>query len=215
LAWQWFSFIEKGLDPHRNQMDPNLPCKEQFVNRQVSEPIAVRMAGEYDIWDKRDPNAEVFQFGLRSRTLDEIDWKTFLSASKNYKWSDDVPTYIDRISTALSDGLTLQRYQQSNDAKTMGRAFVQEFEGLNFLTLNTAQCNSLTFASKDMPGTGHDALMGFYWNGSKWIVRLYHAKHRTDIDLSQIAVKYGGGGHRGACGFSSTQLPFNFHSKQL
>jgi nanoRNase/pAp phosphatase (c-di-AMP/oligoRNAs hydrolase) len=63
-----------------------------------------------------------------------------------------------------------------------------------------------TVASKDIPQTGHDALMGFYYNGNGWTFSLYHAKHRTDLDLSAIAVKYGGGGHRGACGFTTKSL---------
>ena len=39
-------------------------------------------------------------------------------------------------------------------------------------------------------------------NGKIWTVSLYHAKHNTGIDLSEIAKKYNGGGHRGACGFT-------------
>jgi hypothetical protein len=89
----------------------------------------------------------------------------------------------------------------------MERSFIVEFEGLKFLALTTARCNSLTFAAKDVPETGHDALMGFYFTGQKWSVSLYHAKHNTGIDLSLIAVKYGGGGHRGACGFQLQTLP--------
>jgi nanoRNase/pAp phosphatase (c-di-AMP/oligoRNAs hydrolase) len=53
--------------------------------------------------------------------------------------------------------------------------------------------------------------MGFYYTGKDWAFSLYHAKHRTDLDLSTIAVKYGGGGHRGACGFrldSLKDMPF-------
>jgi len=34
------------------------------------------------------------------------------------------------------------------------------------------------------------------------------AAHRKDIDLSLIAVKHGGGGHRGACGFTCAETPF-------
>jgi hypothetical protein len=108
----------------------------------------------------------------------------------------------------LAEGKMLQTYQQRNDAGMMHRSFMVEFEGLKFLALTTARCNSLTFASKDVPETGHDALMGFYFTGQKWSVSLYHAKHKTGIDLSQIAVKYGGGGHRGACGFQVEKLPF-------
>jgi nanoRNase/pAp phosphatase (c-di-AMP/oligoRNAs hydrolase) len=50
--------------------------------------------------------------------------------------------------------------------------------------------------------------MGFYFTGSEWGVSLYHANHRKDLDLSEIAVRWGGGGHRGACGFRAKSLPF-------
>ena len=46
------------------------------------------------------------------------------------------------------------------------------------------------------------------FDGKCWSVSLYHAKHRKELDLSLIAVKYGGGGHRGACGFTCDKLPF-------
>lgn len=140
-----------------------------------------------------------FQFGLRSRELSDSDWNNLLSLEPS-------PLIVGEL---LRDGKLLQRYQQATDASIVNyRSFITTFEGLKFIALNTARCNSLTFAAKDIPETGHDALMGFYYNGSKWTVSLYHAAHRKDIDLSQIAVKHGGGGHRGACGFTTDTLPF-------
>lgn len=190
LAWQWFIY--------QSQRGAGLADKQMFVDREVSEPLAVRLAGEYDIWDKRDARAEVFQFGLRSLELLPADWATLLDRGEENHL----------CGTLLERGLMLQAYQQRNDAGMMGRSFLVEFEGLKFLALTTARCNSLTFASKDVPETGHDALMGFYTDGKTWHVSLYHAKHRTDLDLSQIAVKFGGGGHRGACGFQTPKTPF-------
>ena len=64
------------------------------------------------------------------------------------------------------------------------------------------------FASRDIEATGHDALLGFCWMGSQWLVSLYHAKHKTDLDLSKIAAKHGGGGDKGACVFTCKTLPF-------
>ncbi len=210
LAWQWFSRREQFFHPTAGSFAVTMPDKQQFYDRQVQEPYAVRLAGEYDIWDKRDINAGVFQFGLRSRDLTEFDWQELLSEKI-------VPTTAgtgmdisetDLLTTSLlQSGHLLQRYQQSQDASIMHRSFIAEFEGLKFLVLNTARCNSLTFASKDVPETGHDALCGFFWTGKTFKVSLYHAKHRTDLDLSLIAVKHGGGGHRGACGFESRVLP--------
>ena len=193
LAWQWFTHPTNSTprrDPEGNAL---LPLKEEYIARKVSEPDAVRLAGEYDIWDKRNPNAEVFQFGLRSIEMRGMHWECLL---------DDTPSTAGLVNELLQNGHLLQRYQQQTDAGVVsGRSFLVEFEGLKFLALNTARCNSLTFAAKDVPETGHEALMGFYWNGTAWNVSLYHANHRKDLDLSAIAVRYGGGGHRGACGF--------------
>lgn len=188
LAWQYFFGV----------YDDGLPSKEHYLQRLVPEPYAVTLAGEYDIWDKHDPNADILQFGLRSRELTETDWDDMLQESYSSKTLEE----------ALAAGAMLQKYQQRMDSGLMSRSFMQRFEGLNFLCLTVARCNSLTFMSKDVPETGHDALMGFYYDGQKWNVSMYHARHRTDLDLSAIAVKYGGGGHRGACGFNVPRLPF-------
>lgn len=202
LAWQWFSINDwnkSNLVQDQPHQRLELPRKNEYFERFVNEPLAIRLAGEYDIWDKRDPRADIFQFGLRSQDLTPTDWEILLQ--------DCPPSelFVDRL---LEQGTMLQRYQQRNDAGMMYRSFLLQFEGLKFLTLTTARCNSLTFASRDIPETGHDALMGFYFDGQKWNVSLYHAKHRTDLDLSAIAVKFGGGGHRGACGFATSKLPF-------
>ena len=198
LAWQWFDSHKRLYHPTAGAFSVPLPSKSLFVDRQVSEPLAVRLAGEYDIWDKRDPRAEVFQFGLRSVDSGADFYEALLQ-------TDGVGEKA--VCELLENGRLLQRYQQRNDAGMMHRSFIVEWEGLKFLALTTARCNSLTFAAKDVAETGHDALMGYYWNGAAWNFSLYHAKHRTDLDLSKIAVKYGGG-HRGACGFRTAYLPF-------
>ena len=46
----------------------------------------------------------------------------------------------------------------------------------------------------------------FVYNGDKWKVSLYTKK--DDIDVSIIAQKYGGGGHKKASGFRCDKLPF-------
>ena len=201
LAWQWFN---SDLNERRF-----LPEKQAFIDREVSEPFAVTLAGEYDIWDKRDADAEVFQFGLRSKELTPDDWRWLLTVRDGSLQREyDLAKTNAILMELLANGKLLQTYQQRNDAGMVKRAFMVEWEGLKFLTLTTARCNSLTFASRDVPETGHDALMGFCHDGKGWNFSLYHAKHNTGIDLSRIAVQYGGGGHRGACGFRCGWIPF-------
>jgi uncharacterized protein len=193
LAWQWF---QENSIAKRTGEAVRLPEKQHFVNRSVGEPIAVRLAGEYDIWDKRDPDAELFQHGLRSQELGKDDWFCLLS-------------YIGsgRVDRLLEQGRCVQYAQRNQDEfVAKNRSFDVEFEGLKFMAINAVRCNSLTFEAATRPD--HDALIGFYWNGKCWNVSMYHAPHRKDLDLSAIAVKYGGGGHRGACGFRAQKLPF-------
>lgn len=194
LAWQWFSIHEHNAQNWKNEMMTlPVPPKVPFVSRTVVEPLAVRLAGEYDVWDKRDPDAETFQFGLRFVSQGADFWEALLRTDEvGAKAAVDL----------LEHGRIAQRYQQMVDAEVIrARSFMLRFEGLRFLALNTAKCNSQTFAALDTPASGHDALMAFYWQGERWIVSMYHAKRRTGIDLSKIAEKHGGGGHKGACGF--------------
>jgi len=203
LAWQWFIYGLLGRDRD------GLPTLEDYKARKVIEPVAVTLAGEYDIWCKDDPRAETFQFGLRSRPLTQADWDCMLQNPLDPKYHNDDLLLVERL---LIDGKLLQNYQREQDASLVKfRSFKAQFEGLNLLCLNTARCNSLTFGALDKPETGHDALCGFYWNGRAWTFSLYHASHRKDLDLSEIARKHGGGGHRGACGFIAKSIPFQLH----
>jgi hypothetical protein len=105
----------------------------------------------------------------------------------------------------IKDGSVIQGYHEITNADLMSRGgFDLVFENLNFLALNSIMGGSLMFKSAIKPR--HEALLKFYWNGAQWVVSLYHAPGKERHDLSAIATKYGGGGHRGACGFNVTSL---------
>jgi hypothetical protein len=192
LAWQWFHGIT--------------PPKQDFVDRNVQEPFAVRLAGEYDIWDKRDPDAELFQHGLRSVELSENMWDLLLALpcqeGGNQRGIGEIT-----VAALLDSGKAIQYARTQENAsiiKEMG--FTLKWEGLTFLACNAARYNSLLFTAGLQPE--HDACFGFKWTGEDWSVSLYHAPGKEYHDLSLIAVKHGGGGHRGACGFRTSKLPF-------
>jgi uncharacterized protein len=197
LAWQWF-IAHAGTQtwPHPAT---GFPEKQDFIDRKVVEPLAVRLAGEYDIWDKRDPDAELFQHGLRSQELDEDDWKAMLSMLSR----DESAT----VQVLLASGEAVQYAKtKENESVIKELGFTFQWEGLTFLCCNAARYNSHLFTAGLKPE--HDACFGFKWSGKDWSVSLYHAPGKEHNDLSLIAVKHGGGGHRGACGFRATKLPF-------
>lgn len=203
LAWQWFTIVD-GNTPRTGSeigipIRPAgvLPMIQDYKNREVNEPWAVRLAGEYDIWDKRDDNAELFQHGLRSEELFPDTWDRLLSKG----FHDSTVTRL------LNQGRALQFARTKENASVIKEiGFTLEWEGLTFLACNAARYNSLLFTAGLTPA--HDACFGFKWTGKDWSVSLYHAPGKEHHDLSAIAVKHGGGGHRGACGFRTQKIPF-------
>jgi hypothetical protein len=204
LAWYWFTAWKNGAGPDikdLNGVPVNMATHKTFYDRFVIEPLAVRLAGEYDIWDKRDPRAELFQHGLRSRELTPLIWGALLSKD-SYNEEMVVEGLLER-------GEALQFAQKTqNESIINAYGFTVQWEGLTFLACNHARFNSFLFVAGLKPE--HDACLGFNYDGVNrcWRFSLYHAPGKEHHDLSLIATKHGGGGHRGACGFRLDSIPF-------
>lgn len=215
LAWQWF------FGPLDVKTGGAFPTLDDFRERRVSEPFAVRLAGEYDIWDKRDARAELFQHGLRSMDLSGR-WLELLSTTRPsireieglrdvghegmIEPDGTIPPAI--VWALLENGRVLQYAQTHQNASIIKAAgFDVELEGLKFLACNHARYNSHLFSAGLQPH--HDGCLGFNWDGhGRWRISLYGVPGKPDINLSTIAVKFGGGGHKQACGFTCATLPF-------
>lgn len=207
LVYQYFTCETGPHNPHCHPADYRLPEKQQYVDRTVSEPLAVRLAGEYDIWDKRDPDAELFQHGLRSQNLDSL-WEILLSGPTQPK-NQQIGMAEATVLALLDAGNAIQYAKtQENESIIKAAGFTIQFEGLTFLACNHARYNSFLFTAGLKPE--HDACFGFAWRDGHWNVSLYHAPSKEHHDLSLIAVKHGGGGHKGACGFRVKTLPFHY-----
>lgn len=206
LAWQWFSTQEHNAQHQTNeQLQVSLPAKQDFIDRKVIEPLAVRLAGEYDIWDKRDHRAELFQHGLKSQPLRIHEWRWLLENECDKSFSDAF------VGTLLKQGEVIQFVREQEYAAVIQeQGFDVEFEGLKFLCCCSHELDirSHLFAAGIKPH--HQALLGFTYTGplKGWRISMYHAPGHEEHDLSKIAVKYGGGGHRGACGMRTKTLPF-------
>ena len=198
LCWQWFS-NDRGPygDPRTHPSDYWIPAKEHYVNRSVQEPELIRIAGEYDIWDHRDPDAKALQFGLRA--ID--DNRLTMLITDQFQREPGRSAILDAV---IQQGHAIKSYCDRNNSEYAAQyAHTIQWEGLTFCALNIGQRgNSDLLAGGIKPE--HQALFAWRWTGDAVLVSLYHAPGHTELDLSQIAVRYGGGGHRGACGFRIT-----------
>lgn len=196
LAWQWFN-----LD-HQSSGSRNfgLPVKQDFIDRKVSEPLAVRLAGEYDVWDKRDSRVDDFQAGLRSRELTFKDWNILLSIGPS----------ADALVKSLCDyGAQINSIRRrAYKELILSQGFDIELDGLKLLACCTHELDfgRMLFEAGIKPH--HDGVMAFTFTGKDWRFGLYGVPNKPDIDLSKIAIKRGGGGHKQACGFRAKELSF-------
>ena len=192
LCWQWFSYGPNFGDPR--------PIKTDFIERRVAEPELIRLAGEYDIWDHRDPDAKALQFGLRS--LSDKDYRILVESQ--FSGEDGAGYGSTPFISAIASGYAIKAYcDKQNDEYSATYSHTLDWEGLKFCALNIGQRGNSDLVRGGLKPE-HQAIFAWRYTGAHALVSLYHAPGHEDLDLSAIAKKYGGGGHRGACGFRLT-----------
>lgn len=77
------------------------------------------------------------------------------------------------------------------------------FEGYKLLVLHTTNKGSKVF---DSVKKQYDIYTIITYDGNIWEVSLY--SHDNNINVADIALKYGGGGHKSASGFQCQKLPW-------
>jgi oligoribonuclease NrnB/cAMP/cGMP phosphodiesterase (DHH superfamily) len=160
-------------------------------------PLAVILIGDFDTWTLGIPESLDFQYGMLSRECGPEDdiWEELLTAGEGA----DQDAVVDEI---VGDGEIIGRYRDrvmETYREEMG--FECEFEGHKCYALNAGLFASLAFGDLIKE---YDICIAFVFNGEKWKITMYSKK----VDVSEIAVKHGGGGHEGAAGFSADALPF-------
>lgn len=158
-------------------------------------PESLKLIDDMDrwIWQYGDKTAN-FCEGMRLYPHQPTDaiWKDLLMFEK----SDD------RIIDIIAEGEICNQYSKmtSNDyCKSYG--FETEFEGYKAFAQGMSRGGSKAFGER----INHYPLcLSFEFTGSCFIIGLYS----ETIDVSEIAMKHGGGGHKGAAGFVCDELPF-------
>ena len=186
LTWEWIFGNPKNL--------PSLRMP----------PPAVVLLAQYDVWNHENPLTLPFQYGLRgirgiSNPADPI-WHGHLLDHSSRLWQ-----------SIAEEGKKILPYLEiDNEKRAAACAFDLKWEGHNFIAINHQLTSGQVFDSVWDEAKYH-GMLTFGYRGGSWHVSMYST--RKDVDLSFIAVKYGGGGHAGACGFECLALPFNVPHK--
>jgi oligoribonuclease NrnB/cAMP/cGMP phosphodiesterase (DHH superfamily) len=177
-------------------------------------PMFIRLLSCYDVWRHDDKEfdwdtIEWFQYGFKAQSRDPRDdmqfWENWFNNSKLP--SDD---QISVIECAASNGKTVQSYVEDRFKSTLkDRSYRIDWEGFKCLVVNSDPYIA-NFATRSKEFEGCDIAINYAnKRGESWEVSLRAV--RDDIDLSVLAKKYGGGGHKFAAGFNweSWILPWN------
>lgn len=171
----------------------NITNKEDTVfykkNNRTGNPTFTDYIADYDVWTfQYGEDTKKFAAGLNCYDLNpESDfWETLFSNKK--------------VREVISIGGNILKYQDSwAERYCKNYSFETSFEGYKALAMNLAMISSEYFKSIE---NCYDLYIGFAYDGENWNYSLRSEK----IDCSKIAMKYGGGGHKGAAGFSLKDL---------
>lgn len=155
-------------------------------------PMFTKLIADWDVWK--------FDFGDNTRYF-QTAFQAYDFKPNSKKWlkffeEDDFEQEM------ISEGIVMTRYRDSWAKEYMKMGFETIFEGHKCFAVNLGMANSDYF--KSLPKGEYEILMPFSFNGDLFKVSMYS----EFVDVSEIAVKYGGGGHKGASGFQCTELPF-------
>lgn len=161
-------------------------------------PYYVKLVSDYDCWlYKFEPDTTHFKLGIETVPYDALDciWTNLES--------DDKTISNHTLHNAINKGKLIKQYiDQDNTYYRDHFAYESEIEGHKCLVVNR-KSNSWIFGEKYKE---YPIVMVWVFNGSKYTYSIFSSS--KDIDCSKIAEKYGGGGHKGAAGFSSNELLF-------
>lgn len=167
----------------------------QFFYPNIEVPRIVSMLGDYDIWDfsKYGDDLNKLQAGVRlfENNPESPYWDRWLT--------NDLDSFVD----IMNKGIIALEYRKNTwEGLIKSWSFFSQFEGLKAVCCNAGSVSSQLF---DSVIEDYDLMIPFVFDGKQWTVSLYTKK---DIDCSELAKKYGGGGHKKAAGFQCKNLPF-------
>jgi oligoribonuclease NrnB/cAMP/cGMP phosphodiesterase (DHH superfamily) len=155
-------------------------------------PMFTKLIADWDVWK--------FDFGDNTRYFQiAFDAYEFKPNSKNWLKFFEKDNFEKEM---ICEGILITKYRDSWAKEYMKMGFETIFEGHKCFAVNLGMVNSDYF--KSLPQGKYEIFMPFSFNGDLFKVSMYS----ESVDVSQIAVKYGGGGHKGASGFQCKELPF-------
>lgn len=186
----------KGLRNFKDKAKAACELCWEFYFPDSEIPRAIELLGDYDKFAlKFDPDCFEFHEGMKLKdTSPESDmWSEFFSCYAS-----------DKINETCMIGKYCIKYRDIYYQEMMEKVgYESSYKGKNLYVANLQGFGSPPFGDKI---DKYDIIVSYIMNGKSTSVSLYSKK--SDVDVSEIAKSFGGGGHKGAAGFECDTLPF-------
>ena len=127
---------------------------------------------------------------------------------KTFNYEEDIEEFGKKLDKIQRNSLSKEDTDSVYIATTDLINIINKVKSNNFspdeLEKNLRNLKNEAKELKALNEEEYDMFIGFSYNGKSWNYSL----RSTKVDCSQIAMKYGGGGHKGASGFSADELIF-------
>ena len=182
-----------------------------FFERQA--PLAIELADKYDLWQRDDTwetQTYPWQLVVSNRFGDPRHY--------DLRVLDDNALLHGYIRHYGEPMLAYERQLRRREAPYVQRVGLRATDNIyKLLFINSSLRDSQTLAAwhrrhPEIEADGY--LVGQFVPPMRWKLSLYTAPGSA-LDVAQIAVRFGGGGHRTAAGFALSSIEFNKHITRL
>ena len=160
-------------------------------------PEPVQLLGAYDCFrhKKESPQYQdrVMQFQYAARAFIEDVGDAYEMILTSFSGTDGW----------LNHGFAIYEYLKTEAKGIFKKAFPVKIKGHLGLLVNRERFNPASF-DLEYHSQGYEFFGCFHSTGKKWVFSLYN--DNGELDVSQICKQFGGGGHKGAAGFTTTNL---------
>ena len=153
-------------------------------------PLFLSYIQDRDLWLKEMPGIEEFTSALRSYPMDFGVWNEIITASMRADRER-------RPEPLISEGVAIQRYFRTLVESTKNHAHPREIAGYMVPVVNASLFLASEVCGELAEGNFFAAMYAETATDTIWSLR-----SRGDFDVSEVAKKYGGGGHKNAAGFT-------------
>jgi len=184
------------LDKSGARLTLDLLARRQLINavdHQTVLPL-VNYTEDRDLWRWRLPNSQEINAAIRSYPMTFAAWDE-LAVLEEAEW--------------IAIGKAILRYQKLEVERAIEHAYLTILDGYSITIVNAVE--NISEVSQELAKASGIGCVYFDTAEGKRVYSLRSTK-TSGIDVSEIAKKYGGGGHKHAAGFS---VPLGMPIKQM